>query len=161
MKRKTKALIRLLLFIGLLLSLVTGFFLWQESKQLPLAVGDQLILAQGQPGDLVTIGITLYNNGERPIKLQSVQVAGSSWDLSSARMTTAPLTYAKQPLETWAAANHTVLAPVNGFRIAKHRSATLGISLKRTANSSTHDNSLIVTYRLLFFTRQLRIELQR
>ncbi len=158
MKRKNKRLVQLLIFVGLLLTLIGCFFVWDASKRLPLAVGDRVLLSRRQPGDLATIGLNLYNNGRRPITLINAHVSGTVWELSAAQMTSG-LSYTEQPLQTWAAGRGAALTPVGGFRIREDGKATLGISLKRTSAASVGGSNLVVTYRLWFFTRQLQIAL--
>lgn len=158
MKRKTKGLLRLLLFLSLLLALTAGFFLWDISRQKPLAVGDRILLSQGHPGDLATFGISLYNNGRRSIRLQNVQLLGDGWELSTAQLTS-ELRYSETSLASWAVKHEATLTPVAGFRIAARHSATLGITLKRASESSSDEDTLVINYRLWVFGRQLRIPL--
>ncbi len=158
MSRKTKGLLQLLIYIALLLGLVMGFFIWDAARQHPLSSRDQIMLARGQQGDLATVGISLYNNGRRPIKLVRVQLVGTGWELADAAMASG-LAYSGQPLASWAAQHGAALTPISGHRVGKHSQATLGVSLRRTAVTALNGNRLVVTYRLWFFTRELQIAL--
>lgn len=158
MKRKAKKLLRLLFLLSILLTIMAAFFVWDASRQLPLAVGDRILLAQGQPGEVATVGISIYNNGRRPIKLERAELSGSGWELSSAQITTG-LSYSPKPLEIWAAEHRVSLKPLSGYRLGKQQNATLGVSLKRTNRSTTGGSTLVLTYRLWWFRHQLRIAL--